>query len=79
MSKTPVVSDYLLLLLLVPMPDGGGVFVNLSFGISAVEAVRRFGLTNGDFAATDLTIEVLYLVEAKNAVMEESQIGRAHV
>jgi GGDEF domain-containing protein len=35
------------------------------------EAVRRYGLTVADFAATDLTIEMLYLVEAKSAVMEE--------
>lgn len=48
-----------------------GLLVNLSFGIWVNEAVRRYGLTVADFAATDLTVEMLYLVEAKSAVMEE--------
>jgi diguanylate cyclase (GGDEF)-like protein len=56
--------------LCVPMPSGG-VFINLSFGIGVAEAVRRHALTVEDFAATDLTVEMLYLVEAKTAVMDE--------
>ncbi|MAU51133.1 MAG: GGDEF domain-containing protein [Roseovarius sp.] len=51
----------------------GGVVVNLSFGISVVEAVRDFGLTASDFAATDPTSEMLYLLEAKSAAMAESR------
>ncbi len=51
----------------------GGAIINLSFGISVVDAVRDFSLTAGDFAATDLTIEMLYLVEAKTAAMEASR------
>ena len=51
--------------------QGGGLIMNLSFGISVVEAVRRHGLTEADFATTDLAVEMLYLVEAKTAVMEE--------
>lgn len=51
----------------------GGLVINLSFGISVVDAVRDFSLTGGDFAATDLTIEMLYLVEAKSAAMEASR------
>ncbi|MEL7212749.1 MAG: diguanylate cyclase [Pseudomonadota bacterium] len=58
---------------LVPQPSDEGVIVNLSFGISVIDAVGRFGLTNADFAPTDLTVEMLYLVEAKSAVMEESR------
>lgn len=62
---------------LVPLPAGtgpeGGAMVNLSFGISVVAAVRDFGLTGSDFAATDLAVEMLYLVEAKNAAMEASR------
>lgn len=50
---------------------GGGLLVNLSFGISVTEAVRRHGLTDADFAPTDLTVEMLYLVEAKSAVVGE--------
>lgn len=49
----------------------GGLLVNLSFGIWVNEAVRRYGLTVADFAPTDLTVEMLYLMEAKSAVMGE--------
>ncbi|OED47042.1 diguanylate cyclase domain-containing protein [Leisingera sp. S232] len=56
-----------------PLPDGQGVFVNLSFGISVLEAVRDYDLTSADFSPTDLTIEMLYLVEAKSAAMEASR------
>lgn len=56
----------------VAMPDSStGMVLNLSFGIGVVEAVRAHGLTNADFAPTDLTVELLYLVEAKRAVLEE--------
>lgn len=54
------------------MPVGNGaMLINLSFGIGVIEAVRRYGLSAAHFAATDLTIELLYLVEAKAAVMGE--------
>jgi diguanylate cyclase (GGDEF)-like protein len=49
------------------------VLVNLSFGIAVVEAVARFNLAGSDFAATDLTLEMLYLVEANAAAMAESR------
>lgn len=55
--------------------DGGGaMIVNLSFGISILDGVRDYALTNADFAATDLAIEMLYLVEAKSAAMEASRM-----
>ncbi|MCZ8079157.1 MAG: GGDEF domain-containing protein [Rhodobacteraceae bacterium] len=57
--------------LAVPMGPGQGALVNLSFGIGVVEAVRRYALTEADFAPTDLTVELLYLYEAKTAVLEE--------
>lgn len=57
----------------VIVPWDGGALVNLSFGISVIEAVRAYDLTNTDFAATDMTIEMLYLVEAKSAAMEASR------
>ncbi len=58
----------------VLVTDGrGGAVINLSFGISVVDAVRDYDLSGSDFAATDLTIEMLYLVEAKSAVMEASR------
>ncbi len=57
----------------VPHPTPkAGVIVNLSFGISAVEAVQTYGLSSADFAPTDLTVEMLYLVEAKSVVMAAS-------
>lgn len=56
-----------------PLPDGMGVFVNLGFGISVVDAVAQYALTARDFAPTDLAIEMLYMVEAKSAVLEESR------
>lgn len=51
--------------------DDGALLMNLSFGIGVLDAVRRYGLNAAHFAATDLTIELLYLVEAKAAVMSE--------
>ncbi len=54
----------------VPLEDGGAL-LNLTFGIGVVEAVRQFDLTDADFAPTDLTVEMLYLIEAKSAVMGE--------
>ncbi|ANP35879.1 MULTISPECIES: GGDEF domain-containing protein [Rhodobacterales] len=58
---------------LVPLPQGQGAIINLSFGISVLEAVRDYDLTSADFSPTDLTIEMLYLVEAKSAAMEASR------
>ncbi|WP_299927098.1 diguanylate cyclase [uncultured Pelagimonas sp.] len=51
---------------------GGGV-INLSFGISVIDAVRDYALTSTDFAPTDLAVEMLYLVEAKSAAMDASR------
>lgn len=61
---------------LVPLGVSGNplapyMVLNLSFGISIVDAVGEFNLTAGDFAVTDLAVEMLYLVEAQSAVMQE--------
>lgn len=53
------------------LEGGASALVTLSFGISVVEAVEEYGLIVGDFAATDLAVELLYLAEAKSAVTEE--------
>jgi len=58
---------------IMSLPGEGGAIVNLSFGISVLDAVRDYALNSADFAATDLTIELLYLVEAKSAAMEASR------
>lgn len=49
----------------------GEIVMNLSFGIDLPEAVRRHRLTDGDFAPTDLAIELLYLLEVKSLVTAE--------
>lgn len=48
-----------------------GVLLNLSFGVGIAGAVRDHGLTDADFAPTELAMELLYLQEAKSAVMAE--------
>lgn len=59
--------------LVAPLPTGNGAVINLSFGISILDAVRDYALTSADFSGTDLAIELLYLVEAKSAAMEASR------
>ncbi|MGI3168016.1 GGDEF domain-containing protein [Pseudooceanicola sp. C21-150M6] len=56
----------------VPL-SGGGAILNLSFGISILEALQQYSLTGSDFAATDPTVEMLFVVEAKSAAMEASR------
>jgi diguanylate cyclase (GGDEF)-like protein len=59
---------------LVPLnQETGSMVVNLSFGISILDGVRNYALSNADFAATDLAIEMLYLIEAKSAAMDASR------
>lgn len=55
----------------VPLAAGQGAIVNLSFGHAVTQAVRDHDLTDADFAATDLTVDLLFLAEAKTAVMAE--------
>lgn len=50
---------------------GDQVLLNLSFGIDLIVAVREFALSDADFAATDLAMELLYLAEANAAVTRE--------
>ncbi len=49
----------------------GRILMNLSFGIDLISAVRELALTDADFAATDLAMELLYLAEANAAVTRE--------
>jgi diguanylate cyclase (GGDEF)-like protein len=53
------------------LADGGKILLNLSFGIDLISAVRDLALTDADFAATDLAMELLYLAEANAAVTRE--------
>lgn len=59
--------------------DDGGVVLNLSFGIGLIEAVRHYGLTDADFAPTELAVEMLYLVEVKAAVTQELRRLNLHL
>ncbi|MEM1387489.1 MAG: GGDEF domain-containing protein [Pseudomonadota bacterium] len=54
----------------VGMPCGGAL-INLSFGLGAVGAAGDSSLSAADFAPTDLTVELLYAVEANRAVHAE--------
>ena len=53
------------------LPGDGKILLNLSFGIDLIAAVRELALTDADFAATDLAMELLYLAEANAAVTRE--------
>jgi len=55
----------------VPLGPGQGMLINLSFGIALGDAVRDHHLSDSDFAPTDLTVEMLYLSEAKTVVLDE--------
>lgn len=50
-----------------------GMLINLSWGISIVDAVQRFNLSAADFAPADPSIDMLYLIEVNNAAMAESK------
>ncbi len=53
----------------LPAP-AGGLIVNLGFRMTMPEALRDYPLTSADFAPTDPTVEMLFLIEAKSAAME---------
>ena len=59
------------------LPGDGRILLNLSFGIDLISAVRELALTDADFAATDLAMELLYLAEANAAVTRELQAAHA--
>lgn len=55
----------------VKLSKDGQMLLNLTFGIDLISAVRDFSLTDADFAATDLAMELLYLAEANATVTRE--------
>ncbi|QFT64421.1 GGDEF domain-containing protein [Roseivivax sp. THAF30] len=64
--ETPMVAQ-------IAMDEAGGMVIDFGFGIGVAEAVRRHGLTAADFSATDLTLEILFLIEAQQAAMAASR------
>ncbi len=56
----------------VALEGQDGLLLDMSFGISVVDAIGTYDLSIADFAATDLAVEMLYLIEAKSAAMNES-------
>jgi diguanylate cyclase (GGDEF)-like protein len=55
----------------VAVAAGGDMLLNLSFGSRLDTAVAEVGLTVADFGPADLGLDLLYLVEAKTALMAE--------
>ena len=52
------------------LPGDGRILLNLTF-VDLISAAREHGLSDADFAATDLATEVLFLAEANAAVTRE--------
>jgi len=59
--------------LIIALPRDQGAILNLAPGISVTELVQKFDLKNKDFAPNDPTVEMLYLIEAQTAILEESK------
>lgn len=55
----------------VALADGEGVLLVFSFGIDIIRAVGTLNLTDDDFAATDMAMELLCLAEVNGLVTGE--------
>ncbi|MBF9043604.1 diguanylate cyclase [Rhodobacterales bacterium HKCCE4037] len=58
---------------LMHLPGEAGAIVNLSLGLSFARAVAEFSLTLSDFSATDQTVDLLYLNEARTSTTRLSE------
>ncbi|RVT86704.1 GGDEF domain-containing protein [Rhodobacteraceae bacterium CCMM004] len=52
---------------------GEGGILNLALGLSELENLGRYGMTCTDFAPTDMTVDMVYLIEANSAIMDEAR------
>lgn len=52
-------------------PGPEGLLLNFGFGVSLSEAVATFGLTEADFAPSELALELMFLQEANRAIQQE--------
>jgi len=57
----------------VTLPNGVGIMFNLSPGSSLLNFLGRYDLTLADFSPTDLTAEMLFLMEANATALGESR------
>ncbi|WP_207102413.1 GGDEF domain-containing protein [Paracoccus shandongensis] len=55
----------------VVAPGFGGLLLNFGFGVSLSDAVAAFGLTENDFAPSELALELMFLQEANRAIQGE--------
>lgn len=55
------------------------ILLNLSFGIGIIEAISAYQLTEADFAANDLAIEIMYLHESNQAIRAELSRHSLHL
>jgi len=53
----------------VAVAGGAQLLLNLGFGIGLPQSVRQFGLTDADFAPSDLAMELLFLHEANQTAI----------
>lgn len=58
---------------LTSLPEGTGLILDISLGLSFARAVSQFGLTLNDFSPCDQTVELLYLHEANTSTMALSR------
>ncbi|PWK60668.1 GGDEF domain-containing protein [Roseicyclus mahoneyensis] len=58
---------------LTTLPEGTGLILDISLGLSFARAVAEFGLTLNDFSPCDQTVELLYLHEANTSTMALSR------
>jgi diguanylate cyclase (GGDEF)-like protein len=55
------------------LPGNQGILVNFSLGAGMVSAVESEGLIARDFAPTDASIDLLYLIEVQQALLREAR------
>lgn len=58
---------------IMPLPGGDGMILDISLGLSFARAVADFSLTLRDFSPCDQTIELLYLHEANSSTARLSR------
>ncbi len=58
---------------IMPLQEGKGALLDISFGLSFAQAVKDFSLTLPDFSPCDQTVELLYLHEANSSTAQLSR------